>query len=273
MLVRMVGGAGSLSSSAEVFLTSVIVNYAAPIGLAVPTRAVLSARDLGLSASRSGGVVVWEAALDITVLGVSSLVWLMVGDIDVLQGVMPGGQRTTIVVAVIAALVALAIAAGLGRSQRHRQRVLAAVSELIHYPMREPRLALAAGGLTIVYWVIQAVVLWVLLAVGLVAVRGSLVIGMLGPPVLVGMLSPVPGGAGVREALMATVAHVEGVSVGAVLFAAIAYRAALFITVPVLYAGVRLCRTGLPLQVLFRLTAPQGPRSVLHPHRLRGPRI
>ena len=40
-LVRMVGGAPPWTDSVEVFLTSVIVNYAAPIGLAVPTRAAL----------------------------------------------------------------------------------------------------------------------------------------------------------------------------------------------------------------------------------------
>ena len=45
-LVRMAGGAPHWTSSAEVFLTSVIVNYAAPIGLAVPTRAALTVRDL-----------------------------------------------------------------------------------------------------------------------------------------------------------------------------------------------------------------------------------
>ena len=45
-LVRMAGGAPHWTSSAEVFLTSVIVNYAAPIGLAVPTRAALTIRDL-----------------------------------------------------------------------------------------------------------------------------------------------------------------------------------------------------------------------------------
>ena len=67
-LVRMAGGAPHWTSSAEVFLTSVIVNYAAPIGLAVPTRAALTVRDLELSPSQSGAVVGWEAALDVVAL-------------------------------------------------------------------------------------------------------------------------------------------------------------------------------------------------------------
>jgi uncharacterized membrane protein YbhN (UPF0104 family) len=58
-------------------------------------------------------------------------------------------------------------------------------------------------------------------------------------PVLVGMLSPVPGGAGIREALMIGIAHVEGVDSAIVLLAALMYRVALFAAIPIVYAGVR----------------------------------
>ena len=58
-------------------------------------------------------------------------------------------------------------------------------------------------------------------------------------PVLVGMLSPIPGGAGVREALMVAVARAEGADTAAVLVAAVTYRVALFLAVPILYAGAR----------------------------------
>ena len=54
------------------------------------------------------------------------------------------------------------------------------------------------------------------------------------------MLSPVPGGAGVREALMVAVAQAQGASGAPALLAAVIYRVALFVAVPVLYAGVRL---------------------------------
>ena len=67
-LVRMVGGTSPWTASSEVFLTSVIVNYAAPIGLAVPTRAALTVRDLRLPLMQSGAVVAWEAALDVAAL-------------------------------------------------------------------------------------------------------------------------------------------------------------------------------------------------------------
>jgi len=64
----------------------------------------------------------------------------------------------------------------------------------------------------------------------------------MGLPVLIGMLSPVPGGAGVREALMAAVAQLEGVPAGPVVLAAVAYRLALFAVTPFVWGAVRLAR-------------------------------
>jgi uncharacterized membrane protein YbhN (UPF0104 family) len=59
------------------------------------------------------------------------------------------------------------------------------------------------------------------------------------------MLSPVPGGAGVREALMVAVAQARGLdeaAVAAVLIAAVAYRVALFLAIPPLFLAARLWR-------------------------------
>ncbi|MGI9254009.1 MAG: lysylphosphatidylglycerol synthase domain-containing protein, partial [Thermomicrobiales bacterium] len=72
--------------------------------------------------------------------------------------------------------------------------------------------------------------------------------GLLGLPVLVGMLSPLPGGAGIREAMMVTVAHVEGLDGASVLVAAVVYRAALFIVVPLLFASVRALGRARPVE-------------------------
>ena len=70
----------------------------------------------------------------------------------------------------------------------------------------------------------------------------SLVFGIMGLPVLIGMLSPVPGGAGIREALMAGAAQLDGVPAGPVILAAVAYRLALFIVTPAIWTAVRLVR-------------------------------
>ena len=244
-LVRIAGGIADIPLAAEAFLTSVVVNYAAPIGLAVPTRAALSKRDLGLSLGASGAVALWEVALDVLILGLLSLAWLATGGLAILDGATEQRWLVPLLVGIGAAGAIVALAAA--RRPHLGQRVRLAASHLIRYPARQPRATLAVLGLTVGFWALQAVVLHLLLgAVSLdaasAAPSGSLLLGLLGPPVLIGMLSPVPGGAGVREALMVAVAHAGGVDGAAVLLAAVAYRAALFVTIPLLYAAIRLWR-------------------------------
>jgi uncharacterized membrane protein YbhN (UPF0104 family) len=65
----------------------------------------------------------------------------------------------------------------------------------------------------------------------------------MGLPVLIGMLSPVPGGAGVREGLMAAVARLAGTPVGPVVLAAVTYRLILFVVTPLAWALARAARS------------------------------
>jgi uncharacterized membrane protein YbhN (UPF0104 family) len=56
------------------------------------------------------------------------------------------------------------------------------------------------------------------------------------------MLSPVPGGAGVREALMAGMAGLEGIPAAPVVLAAVCYRLALFAVTPIVWGLLRMTR-------------------------------
>lgn len=238
-LVLMVAGASDLARAAEAFLTSVVVNYAAPIGLAVPTRAYLTKRALGLSVVETGSVALWEVIADVVILGLAAIVWIAAGNSSAVGGV-PGGQRT--VASVVGAIV-LGAAAGIGVAWQRpmmRRRAANVGRQALGYPVHRPGAAGVAFGVTVAFWLLQAVIFGVLLeAVGIAATSG-LVVGLLALPVLVGMLSPVPGGAGVREALMIAVAQAREVNGAAVLLAAVAYRVALFLAIPVLYGGVRI---------------------------------
>ena len=245
-LVQMAGGRYEPSRAAEALLTSVVVNYAAPKGLAVPTRALLSARDLGLTATASGAVALWDVALDLVALGVMSLVWLAMIDRSLLGRIetpTPGASAAFIAI-VVAAVLAIAVVAW--RRPRWRQRGTAAIREMVTYPSRRPLAAVIAVLFTAVYWSVQTVVFRLMLdAVGLGPEVGwAVVLGLLGPATLVGMFSPTPGGSGVREALMVVVAQAGGLPGAPVLLAAIAYRVALLIAVPVLFVIVRIWRLG-----------------------------
>jgi len=237
-LVRMVAGRSDPARAAEAFLASVAINYAAPIGLAVPARAALTKRGLGLTTTETGAIALWEVGADVLALGAVSAVWLAAGNGAIL-GRLPGGPGAALaVVAGGVAFGAAALAVAVRRPVLRRRVGVAGVG-LLRYPGRQPRAAIAALGLTAAFWLLQGPILALLLgAVGVDASAG-LVIGLLSLPVLVGMLSPVPGGAGVREALMVAVAQARGANGGAVLLAAVAYRAALFAAIPLLYAAVR----------------------------------
>ena len=241
-LVRMAGGIPHWTSSAEVFLTSVIVNYAAPIGLAVPTRAALTIRDLELSPSQSGAVVGWEAALDVLALSVISAGWLILGGSDLVQTMTFDG-RVLVLIAIVGVLGAVGMRIA-SRSAAIRSRFAPFAGRMLSSPAEHPVLALVAVALTGGFWITQVGIMAALLALFGVSLSLQLLLGIMGVPVLVGMLSPVPGGAGVRETLMAAAARLGGVAAGPVVLAAVAYRLALFLVTPLVWGVVRLVRAG-----------------------------
>ena len=243
-LVQMAGGRYEPAKAAEALLTSVVVNYAAPKGLAVPTRAALSARDLGLSATAASAVALWDVALDFVALGLMTLAWFSLIDRSLLGRIdLPAGSYG-VGLAVMVLVVAGAIAAISWKRPAWRNRGKAAVREMLTYPVRRPGAALVSVGLTAAYWTVQSVVFRLMLdAVGLgPETTWVVVLGLLGAPVLIGMFAPTPGGTGVREALMVVVANAGGLPGAPVLVAAVAYRVALLIAVPVLFVVVRIWR-------------------------------
>jgi uncharacterized membrane protein YbhN (UPF0104 family) len=220
-----------------------VINYAAPIGLAVPSRAALTKRALGLDAAETGAIALWEVGVDVIVLAAASGLWLLLGGWD--GALVPDTSGNQRLAGLAIALTGLALAAAAGALlARRRPATWAKITLLIKsfatYPSRRPRYALLTLAVTVVYWVAQGAVMWLLLG-ALGADPGALLVhGLMSIPILVGMLSPVPGGAGIREALMLAVARVTGADAAAVLLAALTYRIALFASIPILYAGVRI---------------------------------
>lgn len=239
-LVRMAGGAPDWTSSAEVFLTSVIINYAAPIGLAVPTRAALTVRDLKMSPGQSGAVVGWEAALDVLALTLVSVAWLALGGSAMLQTIVIDGRIFAVGAGVL--VIGVLVTTVVVRLPVIRSRISPFFGRMLLSPAEHPSLALLALVITVGFWVIQIGVMASLLDLFGASTSLSGLLGIMGLPVLIGMLSPVPGGAGVREALMAAAARLEGVPAGPVVLAAVAYRLALFAVTPLVWGVVRLAR-------------------------------
>jgi uncharacterized membrane protein YbhN (UPF0104 family) len=242
VLVRMIGGKSDGLLAAEAFVTSVAINYAAPLSLAIPSRALLTMRALGLSRMETAGLSFWEVAADLLVLAIASAIWVVAGG---WRGEGVDVTRNQALLGLLLAVLALGAAAGALIMVR-RLRSLAVslygrVAPGLRYPRERPRPAAAALLLTAVFWFTQGTVMWILLrALDGAAPDLLLVLGIISMPVLVGMLSPLPGGAGIREALMIAVAGVHGANEATVLLAGVTYRIALFAALPALYLVIRL---------------------------------
>ena len=92
---------------------------------------------------------------------------------------------------------------------------------------------------SLVYWIVQGIVLAILVHAMHVETSFEFILGLTSVPILIGMLSPIPGGAVVREALMYVVARLADVPTGPVVAAAVIYRIALFGAIPILYVITR----------------------------------
>lgn len=237
VLVIMAQGRSDLPRASEAFLTSVVINYAAPIGLAVPTRAALTKRALGLNAEATGTIAIWEVGMDVAVLGSGTVLWLVLaeGSLGAVRGELSGSAQPYAIAT--AGLIGLAVLglAWLLKSPAHRNRFLPTGRRVLLAPLTRPGTSLLALATTTAYWIIQGGVLALLLRSLRVDHGFEFMVGLTSLPILIGMLSPIPGGAVVREALMYVVARLANVPGEPVVAAAVIYRFALFAAIPTLY--------------------------------------
>jgi uncharacterized membrane protein YbhN (UPF0104 family) len=240
LLVQMAGGIPHMPRAAEAFLTSVVINYAAPVGLAVPSRAALTKRALGLNASQTGTIALWEIAFDVLILGTGTVLWLILaegalGDVRAELARSAGsyflaGAAMMLLIAVTAVVVS--------RRPSLKGKLIGIIGQIVVAPRQRPAAAVRTMLITLVYWTLQGVVLWMIITALAVDVSATFMIGFTSLPILVGMLSPIPGGAAVREGLMYVIARLSGLSseADAILAAALIYRFALFGAIPLLFA-------------------------------------
>lgn len=241
-LVKMAQGWSDLPRAAEAFLTSVVINYAAPVGLAVPSRAALTKRALGLDHHATGVVALWEIGMDVIVLGIGTIIWLILarGSTTAVANELGDNASRYETFAIVGLAVVLVLMIFFFRRAEQRRRAVNFMKRIIVSPLDRPAEAGMAFATTTIYWILQGVVLALLVQAMGVETNAQFILGLTTLPMLVGMLSPIPGGAVVREAMMYVVARLAGVSGAEVVAAAVIYRMALFLAIPVLYGVVRI---------------------------------
>lgn len=241
VLVQMAHGSSNFPRASEAFLTSVVINYAAPIGLAVPSRAALTKRALGLDARATGTIAVWEIGMDVIVLGAGTLLWLLLanGATSAVSDELSSSARMYATFGLIGTALAALVLWWFMKTTDRRTRLFGAARRILLAPRERPREAILGLSVTLVYWIIQGMVLALLVAAFRIEPAFQFVLGLTSLPILVGMLSPIPGGAVVREALMYVVARLADVPGDPVIASALVYRFALFAAIPILYGAVR----------------------------------
>jgi uncharacterized membrane protein YbhN (UPF0104 family) len=141
----------------------------------------------------------------------------------------------------VAGVALFALLAGVGFVAWHRPalraKLVGLAGKILVAPRRRPGAALYALTVTVAYWMLQGAVLWMLVTALGVTASASFMLGFTSLPILIGMLSPIPGGAAVREGLMYVVARLSGfdAEADAILAAALIYRFALFAAIPILF--------------------------------------
>lgn len=242
LLVRMAQGWSDLPRASEAFLTSVVINYAAPIGLAVPSRAALTKRALGLDNHATGTIALWEIGFDVLILGIGSLAWLLLADgsTSAVGDELSNSAGQYVRWGLVGLGLFFVMVAWFFRNVDQRRRFVHFMQRILRSPMQRPGQALASILVTAAYWVLQGVVLAFLMQAMHVETSFVFILGLTSLPMLIGMLSPIPGGAVVREAMMYVVARIADVPGSEVVAAAVIYRMALFGAIPILYGLVRL---------------------------------
>lgn len=241
ILVKMAQGWSDLPRASEAFLTSVVINYAAPVGLAVPSRAALTKRALGLDHGATGTIALWEIGADVLVLGAGSLLWLLLADgsTSAVSSELSNSAGQYMKWGGLGIVVVLLGLAWFLRTSEKRRKFVRLAHKILLAPKERPVEALLALAVSLVYWVIQGIVLAILVHAMHVETSFEFILGLTSVPILIGMLSPIPGGAVVREALMYVVARLADVPTGPVVAAAVIYRIALFGAIPILYVITR----------------------------------
>ena len=238
-LLRAVGDDISLGAALELTVTSTMVSYAAPGYLWSPAKGLLARQFHGISVARSLPTLAAEQGLDVLALLLGSLAGLAAAGSAASARLSErvASPSLRVLLASVALLVGLAVpAAWFGRRYASRFGASTAASARTLARDRSQRGAILL--LTAGRWSLDAcAVFCAVLAVGVHPAVGQVVL-LTSLPLLIGLISPVPGGIGFREGAMAAVAAALGLPAGAVLTAAVLHRAVLLLALPVLLAIV-----------------------------------
>jgi glycosyltransferase 2 family protein len=240
-LLRRIGESIRLAVSVRLTALASLLNYAAPGFLGAPAKAIFARNETGLPVSRSLPTLVAEQTLDALLLLVAAAVSIVIAGPVLVSALLDlySFDRSLVAVMVGIGFIVLAMLAWFAA-----RRVLPAFARSTESSLR----MLLQGRRDLVPISILTLTRWLLdmLAVAIASVAVGLRLNIVeilliaNLSLLVGLMAPVPGGLGVREATMAALAGILGISVPAILALSVLHRAGLGIGLPIVLGAARL---------------------------------
>lgn len=230
----------SAGEAADITVSSSLLNYASPGFVGASAKAILANRTAKVPYRDSALAIGFEHSLDLFLLIImSTIAILILGPSNFYNLVSIDNWFSSllidaIIVGVLAVIILVAIRLGVLRYVRSLYDTVRTLGRKVD--------GRKVASLTVAYWGAQlAVVALLFLALDL-PFEPFNILGIATVPVLAGMLSPVPGGIGVREAAIVALTTVTGILASTLLSLAILQRVLLIAALPLALLFVRVAR-------------------------------
>ena len=243
VMLRSVGHEIDLGAAVDLTISSTMINYAAPGYLWSPAKGVLARQMYGVALGRSVPTLAAEQALDALALLLGTIAGLLLAGSTISRQIADRVDAPSVATIIVAAgLLVLVIIAGVYLALRFGRRFLRSMIEAGSLLAGDRSLRVPVIGLTVVRWLLDTAAIWLAAKAVGVSLGVSALILISNLPLLIGVISPMPGGIGFREGAMAAVASALVIPVAAILAAAILHRAVLILALPLVAGLIRVRR-------------------------------
>lgn len=247
VVMRSMGDHVRPTDAADITVSSALLNYASPGFVGASAKAILANRTQRIPYRDSALSIAFEHSLDLTLMVISSaLTILILGPSRFSDALEPLQRYATLATGIVSLVALLIIVAVVIRFGLWRY-VLTAI-ETVKVIGRNVDVRMVAL-LSLLYWFLQIVVGALLFWSLQLPLEPINIIAVITIPSLAGMLAPVPGGIGVREAVTLALTTVTGVGASALLSLAILQRVLLVAALPLSLGLIRLARKLHPASV------------------------
>jgi uncharacterized protein (TIRG00374 family) len=242
-MLRAISQELPLTAAIELTVTSSLINYAVPGYVGSPAKGLLARQTYGIGLGRSVPTLAVEQGLDALALVIGAMVGLILtgpASLTWLANSFDHSLALMIVLAMGLGITALLLAGHLlcWRARSFIEALIASTRMLANN--RQHRTAILL--LTLARWVADSATIWTAAAALGVHLGATPLLLLSNIPLLLGLVSPFPGGVGLREGAMAAIAGMINLTITGIVAAAVLHRAVMVAALPALLGLIRVLR-------------------------------